>query len=801
MIYLTFIMKFQKIISVIALSLFTTMITAQTLPNRALGTPIILTGDKKDKADKWEVWCKNKNNILSQFGERNNSPWTVYIDQDNVPAYESASMSSTRKSTLRFMQKAYIAEVKNGYALLFTQAKKFSGLNIDKNAKVFGWVDIDNLLLWELVPTTSSHVEKKALIMQDLDENTKIDRKNNSPFFLRSPRDGAAETDNQAKRLKFYFVLKEKNGFLLLADNNNIGAQQIVTSTVLGWQPKSKCTEWTNRLCLEVNYLAYKNKSILDEPAVVGAKTQAIAWYNGTKPDSTYADQEIPEKPKQRTSPYSLRLPITETVQNYQDVFKVGCIYAGNSGTTTNTIVVDETFAKILNTKLNNINIVFVIDATNSMERCFPAVSKAIDNFLNLQLSQNKNIHIGAVTYRNYADKNKIEKLPLQTGVNKQIVSQWIKSVKPGSVGRSHEELMYDGLGEALKMFNGKEEQQNFIILIGDAANDDAHSTYKQADIIDMIVKKNVSFVGMQVHRNAQQPTAYLNYVKQIETIMSKSLQNMTDSESNQANKKTLRINKKYLLETIEVPFGKTCIASVGFSYLDQATDKSAEEITYIAQERLQSFVRQANDLLASLTTIHGRKVSQKDKAYLRKILKKSNPKLTDREIEDWIDKEDIKVSGYTILRSKKYKEKGENYQLWLADVFITDDELKNLISNLNVFNKIDGAKGKREVVQDAFAALARTYVGDPQMPLQQIMDAIIGLPQGVNNSKTWGKITIVDLDDENKVSLSTITEMIESLRNGLKRLEEIKENPTYFFVQEGLKFYYIPVREMPQLP
>ena len=184
--------------------------SAQTLPRQCkVSLPEYIANTGKVQLDwkasqKWQDWAvaKIKSN---DFGKPNTIVWKVYSDRDNNKTYTESSTSSSVHSTLNFRQQLKVAEVRNGFALVY-QSNSI-GLDIPGDAQCFGWIPVDNLLLWEECPQTHSKIYQKALVVHDPMKHGSIAEKN-PPFFMEPDKRAEVNPYQRAKDLEIYFVMK-----------------------------------------------------------------------------------------------------------------------------------------------------------------------------------------------------------------------------------------------------------------------------------------------------------------------------------------------------------------------------------------------------------------------------------------------------------------------------------------------------------------------------------------------------------------------------------------------------------------
>jgi hypothetical protein len=158
------------------------------------------------KSQKWQEYVVAKIK-RDDFDKQTTMVWQVYSDRANNKTYTEPNSSSTIHSTLSFMEQCNIAEIRNGFALLYKS--NYAGKEI-KDAKCFGWISVDNLLMWEECPQTMSNIYQKALVVHDPTKDNATPEKNHS-FFLNPDKTAAVNPTQRAKDLDIYFIMKTTN--------------------------------------------------------------------------------------------------------------------------------------------------------------------------------------------------------------------------------------------------------------------------------------------------------------------------------------------------------------------------------------------------------------------------------------------------------------------------------------------------------------------------------------------------------------------------------------------------------------
>lgn len=743
--------------------------SAQTLPEKAMGKPKVLTQETEswrwyDIADK------------QQWGEETQQRWIVWIDRSGVKSHtEPSSSSPVKENSLQFMHEYQVAKSQNRFLLLFEiQGNNETDLTIPKRAKCIGWVSVDNLLLWSICPRTHGQIYEKAVILRDFDEIDKADIATISPDFYKNPT-SKEPTGFVASDLEFFFVYKRDRGNVLLFTDKEITKNNIVGLKFqkIGWIKKGFYTSWNTRTCYEPNF----DERMKGLPAAVFREQSNAMSYkaNGDTSHAIYKEKLSGE----RWSPNWVRFPV---VSNSIGIVQVGTI--GKLGDAYNASAkkgdMDDLNKKIdeIKQKLGRINIVFVVDGTHSMTDYYKPMATAIKNAMNRNGMTGDDMYFGAVIYRNYADADLIESIPLDKDYSK--VSNWIAARDCHSIGTTHYEAMFYGIDYALKNMKWNRSNANFIILIGDAAN---APNDKRAPNMDALASNmsslGINFVAFQVNnRNRKE---YTEFAPQVGELLIKELSHLVSS----VKKKDFEFrNRVYQYKSNSWP-----IYSSAFRYAKVGQSENPDELKNLVEDRIISFKNQTREELSKLekSLSTGQLTPE-----MEKELRKSG--VTDKQIALLKEHRSIlKVNGYTSMIANGKK-------VFSPCVFMSKTELDELIRSLQRVSS-SSTDNPRLELQNALKSLAMTYIGQgkktDEMSIDDVMSAISGLTT-VTGKDVLSRINLKDITDPTRFSDSEIKDFIRSISDEIIRLEKIRNNKECYFDKNKIRYFYILIDDMP---
>lgn len=741
-------------------------------PEKALGRPKCFEQNYSMSYD-WDYIVSTRN-----FGEHTNNPWIVYVCNDGVNAYESASSNSRiLTNEIYFMEDFYVADLQDDYALLFYYDSKLSGedgldipsnitkrqssLNNKKRTNGYiGWVSIDDLLLWNISPKTPDGIFQKITVVKDVNVATDF---SSMPQLYRDAN-CTKKSNMYINALDFYFTLKKSDtGNALVYVNYHLEGR--MTGKKVGWIKAGEYIDWNTRVCWEpafgdnLNDYAYTFNSEQSLIRKIMTDKASSARLTGTRFNTQYE----PRSP----------------VVNYDPSNAVGflSVLANRNGNNDNYIEIQRQI-DILKASLNQINIVFVMDATNSMKSCFNAMSKAVQQIA--EYRYNKNVRFGAVIYRNYDDtpSDLVESIPLTDDFNK--VKSFLTSVRCFSVSQKHQEAMFYGLNYAADHMQWNENQSNFIILISDVTSKspDARGN-TTTSVANKLVQKNINLVAFQAR--SQQNAVYQNFGAQVCDIINSTLRGFEYPTTNISYDDKTQIfyyNKNYT--------EKWPLRPMGYKFKESDEQNiNPSELTNMATNIIKDFIITTNENITILERSTRGVGTEVDQSICNALIRKGI-------IESCEDlKGTVRISGYTRRLWQQDK------RMFVPCVFLADKELNDLIRDLEQATK-GTVVNLRGELQKVFKKLILSYTGqqltaDAITDFKSIMESI-ELECGYQFDYNVKRHVL----NPQLLSDSEIQQLTNRLNNSIRVLKAKQNDSSTYKEQDGNKYYYILLEDMP---
>lgn len=775
------------ILGAIALMLAPMLSNAQTkLPDKAMGMPIVFQNEQESWS--WENVAESQN-----WGKLSNNFWVVYIDREGAKSYSSPSVGSVENDGLEFMHPYYVAKIVNGYALLYEEKMAQTNLEISRKAKSIGWVPLDHLLLWSSCPRTIGQVYQKAVILKDIDEiQNKRDINETSPEFSKCP-DRVVGAGWRASDLEFYFVYKTVNGAALLVADSKLPDMGDVSKEKKGWMRRGLYTSWNERLCYEPNF---GDDVKGNYAAIFKTKQDALRYKQSGDYESALWIEKLEAK---RWVPNQIRFPVLETSNNgyIAQVGTIGSMGDGSAiGTNTNRDEINRIKRKIdeIEKKMDRVNVVFVMDGTSSMRNYYQPMAKALQNAMNQNSMRGSNMYFGAVIYRNYADGDSLTEMK-QLTKDYQGVANWLAVRECKSVGQSHYEAMYYGIDYALSEMNWNKDNCNFIILVGDAANDPNDKKGKNMDaIVSKLADYGVNFVAFQA--NHMNHAAYHDFATQIQQIMTKEL-----SQLMKRNVKRADFKLTHQLYQVKSAAGEWPIYSSAYRFAEIDKSENANELEKIVENKIVDFKEQANEQLVML-----RQAIENAGGESSGMI---GTTLDARRIDDILQQIGLSNSDIRALKDANITLKVKGFATRNADgtdvfapcVFMAKAELDDLITSLEKVSQ-NISTNRRQDLQDALKALALSYIGQSknadELSVEEVMDAVAGLTSGTGKSVLAG-VNLKDITNPNKVTGNQIKDFVDQIKEDVSILKKRRSDKNcYFDSKNYVRYYYILLEDMP---
>ena len=739
----------------------------------------------------------------SARGENGKEYWIVYSDRDDNVAY-AAPNSQKEVSRLHFNEKVRIAQIQDGYALVYSEPKEqetYPKLSSEITWK--GWVPMKHLLLWNVCPVNESGIYFKAMLCANIDESLS----NNRLGLLFKNPENTDKSTPMSVDFTYYFVMKEVGDLVLLSRQNTMNG--ITDQVLYGWVDRNSFVAWNQRSCLEPTW-EIEDVEFFSQRGVIAniydkkSMKDKASWITFEKKKSSAAYDPY----MYRMDGNQLRYPILD--DNTKDVWNCSTFSSPGGKTAINATTDAQKKAsqlpKQLMENLSKINIAFVIDGTRSMEPFFPAVRDVIKE-ISAYLSSSMKLKVGALIYRDKADGQYVTEIVPMTSPDNQKLADWLNKggtygIKSGGGDKTMEEALYYGINSALDSFGFNPEESNIMFVIGDCGDAGDYPDINEKTIVDKLVAKNVCIMGFQV-RNSSDPS-FPMFNDNMCDLIQESLQAKFSKLDSQV-KVTSKLKKS------EYEFSNNA--------------KSIEGDLYVGSHKyVQSGVLSVDDLKSQIissvikikTTVDHQLELTNDLAngvfsasnYFQGNTEITGPQLDQKWLEQRVGKEQMALlkQSNTTVSFKGYtprKDVESDRDFYKTVIFISQQEMNTLMIRLTPLYEVAQRKGnEREPYIKALKALVQGMI--PNISDSEIngmsYDRIMGMVAGLNTSTmTLGGRTLSEIASNQAVNATEYQSIIKKFQRQYQKLQRIQKQP-YKFVREfnGAKYYWIPTEDLP---
>lgn len=723
--------------------------------------------------------------------------WAVFSDRANNTTYDAPN--GTAYSKLNFNEEVIIAKIEKDYALVYTDPRRIYP-SISSEAVCKGWIPMKNLLLWRTTPADDKGIYYKALLVVNLDQAQKGSDTYNKYYY--EPTTNSAGRINQPG-MEYFFIMKEQNGMVLLSSQHSMDGTS--SQTLYGWVAKNGYIPWNQRTCLEPNWDP-------EEVERISGKTATVKADNGLETNYTFGKKwsdDSEDEDRYRMPSGIFRYPILDNDKN-NGQFR--CTTFGNPTGADNLVNVIKEWQEALvreETVLNNmktLNLIVVIDGTNSMKPYFKAAKDAIIKGCEY-FQENYNPRVGIVIYRDYKEgKYLSEYLPMTDAKSnswKTFLDSGGKFGVRDSANKTMEEAVFWGINEALD--NSKmgytSDQSNLMLIVGDCGNripDPAEKVKSptEEELLSKMQKNRVHLMSFQVRRNNAKP--WLSFNRQMIRLLRMNVQNQYEKAKILTKVEFKELTNGYDQNTTLNESQKFYVGSIRYAMSGQEMPPS--ELTNLMSKNFGTFnvaIKNQIDVVYNLRNGKpGGRQTGADEEVNKSLLIEL---LGEQAYQNIVNMN--KMLAYTGYTDKQEKTTGIDY--WKPILFISREEFESLIGR---FAEVD-AKAKTgdcKPYVEAIKALVKSMlpgITDAEMD-QKGLDEVMRLISGINVEVAFSTspYKLEDMCNRNVVSASEFNSIITQFQQKYRNLRDILRDKNYRYATSinGIKYYWIPVEELP---
>ncbi len=754
------------------------------------------------------------------------------------------SNSQLTSHSVDFLDPFYAVDARNGF-MRIVKDEEPQGFNLSVSVMDYGWIHIENLLIWQHCLNTVNNVNRKAMILNTIQSiKDKVSLDETSFEFRDGPYPRAKPTGKIARLFDIFYVLKqsEDNRYYLLSDRPLIPfieSMQItdnMKNAIWGWISVELATPWDHRVALEPNWeeAAKRERRQKGKIAFFNGEREAYEFSQG---NTTNIDPILVQDPididsarleEGRPIGEWRRFPVLRISSRYENIFLAGVMGEVHSFVRGENVDISNPYAEAeiqkgitdAVTKLKNVNVVFVVDGTLSMNLYFESIRKAINkSILEMEHRWKNEFRFGGVVYRDFKEKESEWRRTYPLNLGNRQCADWFSGKEYHKDDTDQPEALFYGIDGALSLFDQEHiGQLNILIIIGDAGNRRNYQgdsiRVEMEQLVEKAAKYNCDILAIQFHNDSRYET-YKDFTKQIiKLIENTHMSRQREKEKDDPDYKEHKWEINHLSNEIEhkLAFGKIS-GDVYEMEPNKVMNCNALDDHIV---RFIGGINESNDLIeeAFEEVKKGRPIKvvleeMREKAsetaqvfmYETRILEKLG---IDKDVYELLkDRERFQL--YTPLYTAE-KPVGYTYPLFKNVLFMSGEELEDMVRTMEavVVPKTGLVSEQRVALYYAALDILESYFGEDFEAIESsTLDNLINYITGALPSRTMGiigQVKIKEIQDPKAFPDPLVIKWSERVHASYDQLYDIKRSKKFLrsFESHGSKFYWIDEEILP---
>lgn len=739
--------------------------------------------------------------------KQSDKPWYVYSDRSHNPVYSNASGQNITSEIVVFGEKLAVMGISSdGARLLVAKERDIEGRQLRSGSNALGWVNSEKVLLWEKSLVDDQYgIDKKAMILFTLDAARQTIGRGDEfttdvPIFQKPTDDDFDDTLGFHQGLfQFFPIYKREGSFLLLGESLTLNIN-LDYNGLKGWVNSDNVSEWSHRVAWEKNWnpkaVAEREKNV-DSIGIMVLQNvneaQTYANTNRKREFNRFVNMESPYlemafTAKRKPGPMG-RYPILDIkdISSSNDSTVGRPIKVGVIGEVMDLdgkvidIKILYKMTKEINT-LRNVNIIFVIDATESVvpyrKSVIQGVKDAMKSIRELykenKSDDDKNkFWFGCLLYRDYHMEATVQRFGSDFSQDTSKFFNWLDKNMVLKMNKGKEgvtgvddlaEAMFYGMKYALDDYGPDERKSNYMILIGDCGDhQDTTSPRNELyvgldDMAKELTSYNMNLLAFQVHNKNND--AYELFNTQTKWLLEKIGDTSLIINDKNLNLFELPEEAKYNGKLLSCEKGKSI---------------AVKDMAGLISENIKQINKDVNGKIKNIArALKGQ--SNLDPWSTAKVIKFFSengftPEKAEKIIKSGMNQE-YEV-GYTVMQCKEY-----DYPNYETVVLYERSELKEVVDSFKDLAAAANypADDKRTRLKDAMQDWFPKYFSGIQdsvlkdLPVGKLLEKITGLHFG----ERYQNITIAKIIDERLISDTQVNTFVTDLDSALEDLEDI---------------------------
>lgn len=755
--------------------------------------------------------------------------WFVYGDRNNTQTYAAPKGGQALKKINFGEVLAVVAESGPMIHVVKDPKVNYRG-KLSEEAVEYGWVKKSEVLLWEncLVNRDQGNLYRKAMMLNTVSSLKQVNQlsqtKAQVAFFYNPQLTQATGVSSSLFEIFFVYKIDPTHKSALLGRSSSFSKGD--QSNILGWVPLDRIVNWDQRIALEPNWVAAAAverqqkqapaRFFLDFPSADQYRAnrkvnaQTLLW-----DDDPYAQRRIGNY---------RRFPVISG--KFSDgVVRVGVmgdINAAHAKVTADQMATLQRQYTQAKSEARQIDILFVVDASKSMEPYFNPISEAIGNAMaeiQNEPGDKNQYRFGAVAYRDFAEgKYAVETRPLTEDVRS--VRAFLDKVPTESSTKNHKdtdmpEALYYGLENGLRGTGMNSQHTNIVVLVGDCGNhnrDDRTQVSREA-IVRLLNQYYCNMLVFQANRGAD--PAYASFIDQTRSLVRDVAEDKFRQLRNESQASDFKLSFPELrMESGNNNFYRLEGGPLAGAVLSPPANQSLDPMQL--QTEIQRLIRDLrgshNQVMDALETLV---MSGEDFSTILETTPPSESPYVSAfpaSILLFLHRNGFNTDELRLITSKSFQLFTEGYApistagieepLFQPVLLVSLRELADLIQEMESLTIAPDVSERREKMREAWLTLLRTHIGNvseaemDQWSMEEVTEKVFGLP----TTSPMGGMALKDLVDEAVVDDFMLNDYIRDIYNKTKTLNRIfnQTDYEYNFISNDITYFWIEQALLP---
>jgi len=408
---------------------------------------------------------------------------------------------------------------------VFTKSNNSKFYLVQKSTGEWGWMKNSEILTSRICMRSLN--EKNPAYLKVFIKNNWLDNIDSIPY-LDGPGSNYFVKGN-INIFKVFYAFKRSNNYVFIGRQPQWRVERS-DITLKGWIKEKNCILWDNQVAVYFDKTTLLNR----KPVLIFKEKKDLVEYLQTGNENNVVGREDP-KITWELPPEMTRFPVIMDDDEYVKIAWIGEVEKNRdeiSLSENKSFEYKSLEYKSLVHITKKIDLLFLIDATKSMEKYFKPVSDGIINFINtLDKKQQKRFRFGFGVYRDLEDKDRAFQLISKFGDHNVTTKIEQESYNTSSTDKDYPEDVFEGIYKGVEQINWGEGHTKAVVTIGDHGNHiPAKTETDEKKVAKLLKKKHVAFYAINVPFHYSDPSFRprseifnIQFQKQMQTILSKN--------------------------------------------------------------------------------------------------------------------------------------------------------------------------------------------------------------------------------------------------------------------------------------